>query len=286
MAVTSVGDAEIRRVEEMVVKVPLGGLCTEAAVARHRDWLVPRFMDEDGSAELVMQSWIIAVDGGIVVVDPCVGNDRPSTMPMFDRLKTPYIERFHATGIRPDQVTHVFCTHLHCDHCGWNTELRDGRFVPTFPRARYLFSRREHDRWGPRRAEYPLHDFMEGVFERSVAPVIEAGLAELVEGRHPLSTSLTIEPFYGHTAGQSVLHLASRGEEAYFAGDVFHHPLQLSEPELDIGGADDSAQAAESRLRLAGLCAERDALLIPAHFKAPHMGRVGRRDGRFTFAWA
>src|SRR4029077_19705432 len=46
-----------------------------------------------------------------------------------------------------DAPHYVFCTHLHIDHCGWNTVLRDGRWVPTFPKAKYIFHKREYAAW-------------------------------------------------------------------------------------------------------------------------------------------
>src|SRR5262249_36371027 len=162
----------------------------------------PHYVDAQAAWHIVFQSWILHVDGKIVVIDPCIGNGRSYTHPfaqMFHMLDTPYIERFEATGIRPEDVDIVFCTHLHVDHCGWNTRLRGDRFVPTFPNARYIMVRREFDHWNPKsKKEHLGGDVFAGLFENSVQPVVDAGLAELVEDRHRLSPSLMIEPSYGH----------------------------------------------------------------------------------------
>lgn len=280
------GDARIHRVEELSIRTPIAALTQdEALISAHRHWLVPRFLGPDGHWEFVFQSWILLIDGRVFVIDPCTGNGRPHMYPIFDRLDTPYLERFGATGIRPQDVDYVFCTHLHHDHCGWNTQLRDGRFVPTFPKARYLFVRREYERWDPRLPGHRVVDYNVGVFERSVLPVVEAGLAELVSERHRLSPGVSIEPAHGHTAGHSLLRVVSREAEACFTGDAFHHPLQLVEPKLHLPGCDDLDAAIETRRRLAARCAEREVLLIPAHFPAPHAGRVRRRDdGAISFA--
>src|SRR5688572_17008250 len=106
-----------------------------------------------------------------------------------------------------------------------------------FPNARYLFLRREYDRWDPSSADYRSMDLNEGVFERSIRPIVDAGLADLVMDRHRLTPSLGIEPAHGHTLGHAMLHLQSCGEEAIFSGDCFHHPLQLTQPELQFGEA-------------------------------------------------
>jgi glyoxylase-like metal-dependent hydrolase (beta-lactamase superfamily II) len=137
MNVIKVGGAEIRRVEEMPITTPMATLSPDQAfVDTHRHWLEPLFLRPDGHWDFIFQSWILFVDGRVVLIDPCTGNGRPHMYPIFDMLDTPYIERFSATGVRPEDVDYVFCTHLHHDHCGWNTQLRDGRFVPTFPNAR------------------------------------------------------------------------------------------------------------------------------------------------------
>jgi glyoxylase-like metal-dependent hydrolase (beta-lactamase superfamily II) len=277
-----VGDAQIRRVEESTYKLPLSMFrLDEAVIERHWSWLFPKFADADRNWDMVVQSWIAMVDGKVIVVDPCVGNGRSfPDFPMFDRLETPFIERFAATGVRPEDVTHVFCTHLHSDHCGWNTQLRGGRYVPTFPNARYVMVQREFDRWDTRRPGYDpaeLHNTLNaGVFENSVLPVLEAGLAELVADTHAITDSLLIEPAYGHTLGHSSLRLSSAGKEAYFTGDVFHHPIELAHPEIDASTCEHYPSTVKARRRLIDRCVETGALLIPAHFAAPHAGYVRR----------
>jgi glyoxylase-like metal-dependent hydrolase (beta-lactamase superfamily II) len=285
MNMIKVGDAEIRRVEETRIRSPVPVLTEDTAlIAANRDWLVPRFLDEDGGHwDFIFQSWILFVDGKVVVIDPCNGNGRPHMYPMFHMLDTPYIERFAATGVRPADVDYVFCTHLHHDHSGWNTELRDGRFVPTFPNARYLFVRREYERWDPGLPDHRIVEYNVGNFERSVLPVMQAGLADLVDAPHRISPSVTVEPAHGHTVGHSILHLVSRAEEAFFTGDVFHHPLQMVDPTVHLPGCDNLAEAIETRRRLIALCLDRNALIIPAHFPTPHAGRLRRRERGVVF---
>jgi glyoxylase-like metal-dependent hydrolase (beta-lactamase superfamily II) len=185
--------------------------------------------------------------------------------------------------VRPEEVDVVFCTHMHHDHCGWNTQLRGGRWVPTFPNARYIFLRREYDRWDPNGANHRAVDYNEGVFERSIVPIVEAGLAELVMDAHQIAPGLLVEPAPGHTLGHAVLHLRSGGEEAVFSGDCFHHPLQLVEPAIQFGDCDDLEQAIATRRRIGAFSLERDALVIPAHLPSPHAGRLRRAGERTVF---
>jgi glyoxylase-like metal-dependent hydrolase (beta-lactamase superfamily II) len=284
MYVITVGRAEIRRVEEMAIRSQMSLLTTDSAlIEKNRHWLLPAFMSENAQQrDFVFQSWIVIVDGLVFAIDPCNGNDRPHILPLFNQLNTPYIERFAASGIRPEDVNYVFCTHLHHDHCGWSTRLSNGRFVPTFPNARYIYVKREYELWEQRRGGDTV-DYNTGVFDRSVAPIMQAGLGYLVSDQYRISANMEIEPAYGHTLGHSMLHLTSDTQEAYFTGDVFHHPLQILYPELHLPGCDDLAMAIETRRRVAGLCAARGALLIPAHFAKPHAGYIRGQAGAFTF---
>jgi glyoxylase-like metal-dependent hydrolase (beta-lactamase superfamily II) len=281
----TLGRAGIHRVEEMRLSSPIAGVTGDSAlIEANRSWLCPYFLDDTDHWDTVFQSYILCVDDKITVIDPCNGNGRPHKIfPMFDMLETPYIERFAATGIRPEDVDYVFCTHCHHDHCGWNTVLRDGRYLPTFPNARYLLSKRDYDRWNPALPGYQPVAFNEGVFERSLLPVMAAGLATLIPDRHRISAAMEIEPAFGHTLGHAMLHLTSDNREAYFTGDVFHHPLQLAYPELQFGPADDLEQAILSRKLIVGLAADRDALIIPAHLPSPHGLRVYRQNDVFSF---
>ena len=285
MPPVKLGSAEIRQVPEIGFKMPISLLTQDEALLRsNADWLHPRFLDANGNWDMIVQSFILLVDDRVVLVDPCTGNGRSCpAFPMMDMLETPYIERFAATGIRPKDVDYVFCTHLHGDHCGWNTELRGGRYVPTFPNARYVIVRREFDRWDMRRPDHRPAPANFGVFENSVLPVLEAGLAELVDDRHRISASLSVEPAYGHTAGHSLLHVASDGKEAMFVGDAFHHPLEVKYPDLDMGACEDFTLGLETRRRIIDHCVELKALFVPAHFAAPHMGWVHRHGQEIVF---
>src|SRR3974390_1782343 len=110
----TVGDAEIRRIEELSIRFPLSMFnAGDEMIRRNAHWLFPDWADAAQTWEMVVQSWIVIVDGRVVVVDPSVGNGRTLPhFPLFHMLDTPFIERFSASGIRPEQVDAVACTHL------------------------------------------------------------------------------------------------------------------------------------------------------------------------------
>lgn len=280
-----IGQTDIKSVlETQMLDLPIAYLGAEPAlIEANRDWLSPCFLHAGDGWSLNFRSWVMEVDDMVVVVDPCTGNGRPNRMPVFNMLEEPFIERFHETGYRPDEVGLVFCTHMHHDHCGWNTQLRGGRWVPTFPNARYIFVAREYDRWSPTGARRPSATYSDGVFEQSIQPIVDAGLAELVLDRHRISPSLDIEPAWGHTIGHTMLRLVSAGEEALFTGDAFHHPLQLIQPELHFGKPEAPDHAVVTRRRIRDHALERGSLIVPAHIPAPHAGRVRSHEGRLRF---
>lgn len=285
--VLTIGASPVHRVEELRIPNKIAYFTTdETLIAANRDWLAPHFLDDEGRFDLVFQSWILEVDGRAVLVDPCTGNGKPHPVPFFDMLDVPYIERMAATGYRPEDIDFVVCTHLHHDHCGWNTQLREGKWVPTFPRARYILQQAEVDRWGVNRASHPRIAYNDQVFERSVQPVLEAGLADLVSGDRALAPGLAVEAAPGHTVGHQMLHVVSGGAQAYFTGDCFHHPIQLVEPSILFGDTEDPAAVIRMRRRLVELAVEREALLIAAHLPAPHALRAWREDGQVRLAAA
>jgi len=284
-----IGSLAVARVLEAVGDpTPLAQLGVDpASLARHRAWLSPAFADAADSFCLNFQTWVLDLDGYVVVVDPCNGNGRARDMPMFNQLDTPFLDRFAATGFAPERVDAVFCTHLHCDHCGWNTHLRNGQWVPTFPNARYYFVADEARRWDTRRADYRKVDFAidynANVFEDSVLPIIDAGLAELVSADHQIRPGLAIVPAHGHSDGHCALRVDRGDTRLWFTGDAFHHPLQVTDPRLSLGGDDDLAQAVATRERLRETIAREGSYMLPAHFAAPHAGQVAIEDGEYRF---
>ncbi len=287
-----VGDARIRRIEEwqgnfLPPSVFFMGF-DEAAFRRVADPLTPAYYNaEADSLYAFLQTWVLEIDGLTVVWDTGAGNDkdRPG-IPIFGNLQTPFLERFADTGLRLEEVDLVICSHLHIDHVGWNTRLEQGRWVPTFPNARYLLPVVDRDYWdpngpGPRPTEGGAF-VNSGTFEDSVQPLLDAGVAELVGHGYQVSKSLSLQAVPGHTPGHLAMNLRSRGEEAVFVGDVLHHPLQVHYPEWNSPYCEDQAQARATRRRILEEAAERNALVVPAHFGGVHCCRVRRHGDAFV----
>jgi len=270
------GDVTITRVVELEGPVPPTFLLPDATpecVEAHAHWLRPRFVNANGRFLSSIHTFVVESSGMRIVVDTCVGNDKARTNPFWNRLQGPFLSTLTQAGFPPDSIDVVLCTHLHVDHVGWNTRLAGGRWVPTFPNARYLFSRREWEHWS-RVEDDPDGD----VVGDSVRPIVDAGLADLVEPDHRLTPEVQLEPTPGHTPGHSSVRIASRGEDAVITGDVMHHPVQCAEPGWRSNFDVDADAARRTRLDFLARYADRPVLVLGTHFAAPTAGRIVR-DG-------
>ena len=248
---------------------------TKEVVEANKDWLMPRYIDPKTiEVILCIQSYVIKTSHHTILVDTCVGNhkSRPAR-PSWHMQNSPFIEELAGVGVHPEEVDFVLCTHLHVDHVGWNTKLLDGRWVPTFPNAKYIFSRNEFELWAARYEKgetvpVPL------VYEDSVLPIVEAGQAIIVEDTHQIDDGMWLEPAPGHTPGHVMLNLKSGEETALMSGDVIHHPLQLIRPDWSSRACEDPHLSAVSRTKMLESVADTNTLLCPAHFGSPTMGHV------------
>jgi len=288
MTTRRIGEAVVTRVEEALrpgfLPSQLLPDWDPAVLAEHGDWLAPNYY-EPASGRFIssIHSWVVRTRHHTILVDSCVGNHK--NRPNFERfhmLDTPYLDRLRAAGVTPEQVDFVMCTHLHVDHVGWNTRLVDGRWVPTFPNAKYVFSRAEREYWDPAR-NAALSAAQGDVFTDSVLPVIAAGQELLVEMTDRLGDDFLIEPAPGHAPGHVIFRLLNGGEEGVFVGDVMHHPIQVYRPEWSSAFDTDPREAEASRRRMLEGCAERGCRVFPAHFGVPHVGWVRRSGGGFRF---
>ena len=286
------GSIEVMRIKETLgAAFPPAHLLPDLpaeAIERNLGWLAPNHYDPV-KKRFVMgtHTWLLRTQKHVILVDTCIGNHkaRPNS-PGFDNLEQPYLERLAQAGFKPEDIDFVLCTHLHVDHVGWNTQLRDGRWVPTFPNAKVLCSKTElASAEAKANADRPGDDDR-AVWQDSLLPVLEAGQLLAVEGRHAIEDGLLVDPTPGHTPGHVVLRAESAGERMLFAGDLCHHPLQVYYPDVNSRFCEDAAGARAMRRRVLADCAESGALFAPAHWGPPHAGRVESTGGSFSLRWA
>jgi glyoxylase-like metal-dependent hydrolase (beta-lactamase superfamily II) len=253
---------------------------------REPEFVPDFYRPADGKFYGFLQSWLLDTGRERILFDTGAGNDkdRPG-IPIFAHLATDFLDRLAATGFAPEDVDVVVCSHLHIDHVGWNTRLRDGKWVPTFPNARYVLPVRDRDVWDPAVAEIAPSALgahvNAGVFEDSVRPLMEIGRAEWVDDGFEVVPGLSLHARPGHTPGQMMMRLDSDGQRALFIGDVAHHPVQIHEPDWNSQFCEDPDQARASRRQVLEEAAATGALLVPAHFGGAHVVRVAREGSGF-----
>jgi glyoxylase-like metal-dependent hydrolase (beta-lactamase superfamily II) len=275
-----VGRVKITRIVEMDLPVPasfMTGATPEEL--RKLSWLYPHFVSEDDSTlNLSVHALLVEAPGLKLVVDTCVGNDRPREITGGEPLATPFLQHLGEAGWSREGVDAVVCTHLHVDHVGWNTVLENGKWVPTFPNARYLIGR----------SEYEFHSAIDDeeqqtMLSDSIKPVFDAGLVQLVELDHVISPEIRLTPSIGHTPGHVSVMIESEGQRAVITGDMAHHPCQMAHPDWTLADSDPKA-AILTRSRLFAEWADKPILVIGTHFAAPTAGHVVRDGAAFRFA--
>lgn len=281
-----IGAVTVTRVVEMDFPAPYHpqySLLPDATpeALRAMPWLYPDFVETDGTLKMSIHALLVEAPGLRLVVDTCIGNDKPRNLIRQQVLSTPFLERMAEAGWPRDSVSAVVCTHLHVDHVGWNTMKVDGKWVPTFPNARYLIGRVEHAYWSA-----ADDDNQADIMADSVAPIFAAGLADLVEMDHRLSPEVRLMPTTGHTPGHVSVVIESQGQTAIITGDMMHHPCQVAHPEWAVRFDEDAAAAGATRHDFVTRHAGAPVLIIGTHFAAPTAGHIVADGDRWRFAGA
>jgi glyoxylase-like metal-dependent hydrolase (beta-lactamase superfamily II) len=252
--------------------------------ARYQRWLAPwAYLPDAGKLILTIQAFLVRTRHHTILVDTCVGDhkSRPHR-PFWHMMKlNTFLPRLAAAGVAPQDVDYVLCTHLHIDHVGWNTQLRDGRWVPTFPNARYIFADIEWQSFEALHRSKPQPQMLD-----SVLPVMEAGQVQLVRNDFALDDEVWLEPSPGHTAGHVCVHLASQGRHAVITGDCIHNPVQCLEPGWIMRADADPALASATRKAFLERYCDSGVTVCASHFPEPSLGRIVPRDHAFWFDYA
>lgn len=275
-----IGDVRVSRVVESEgptsPKFLFGDLAPETLL--QHAWLRPHFLTEDAKLIMSIHAFVVESQGRTIVVDTCVGNDKVRQSKNWHLQKNRFLEDLAEAGFPRERVSHVLCTHLHVDHVGWNTMLVDGKWRPTFPKARYLFGRTEYEYW----SQHP-DPYDQSIQQDSVRPIMDAGLAELVAPDHALTPDVRLEPTPGHTPGHVSVRIDSKGQAAVITGDLMHHPVQCAEPDWANRFDVDAEAARATRRAFLARYADRPVLVLGTHFATPTAGRIARDGAAWRF---
>ena len=259
---------------------------TPEVLAENLSWLQPRYIDpKTGKLVLCIQSYLVQTPHHNIMIDTCVGNHKPRpARPFWNMMNTDRYEKgLAATGLGVGDIDYVMCTHLHVDHTGWNTKLENGRWVPTFPKAKYVFADKELAHWTQRHKENP--EACPWVTD-SVLPIVEAKRVELVKSDHMLNEHVTLLPTPGHTIDHYAVLAGKPGHDAVITGDMIHSPLQARYPDLGMMADFDSKIAGETRRKFFSRFADTSTLVCTGHFPSPSTGRFSKWGDGFKFVEA
>ena len=280
----AVGDLTIHRIIEQettfLPALELLPTLTPELLAENRPWLLGTgAVDVKDVLVLCFQSYVVKTPYHTILIDSCIGNDKPRPLRPNWNMKTDntYMRMLATAGFAVEDIDFVMCTHLHPDHVGWNTRLDGDRWIPTFPNARYIFGKDEFDHWAAQNAKTTVPSFAD-----SVLPVVEARQAETVRNDYEIGDHVRILPTPGHTPGHVAFTFGRGKDAAVFSGDLMHSPLQTRYPELSVKFDVDPAQAASTRRTFLERYCDTDTLCCTAHFPSPSMGKIRRRGEGFS----
>ncbi len=263
-----IGDIQVAKVVDTIEAFSPKALYIDkdrSAFDPHLDWLQPHFIDEKKSMLLSIHSFVLKTRHHNILIDTCVGNHKTgSGFPQWNNREGNYLAELTAAGCRPEDIDFVFCTHMHVDHTGWNTRLKDGRWVPTFPNAKYLFNQREWDCW-----KEPNNDFDRAVIEQNIQPIIEAGQVQWVDNNWGIDDQVSLVPTPGHTPGHCSVALNSGKDCAFITGDMMIHPVQIAEPQWIQSADNDRVLATQTRSQFVDDHCDRDIMILGTHFNTP-----------------
>jgi len=249
----------------------------------NRSWLQPTFIDPTSGRLVVrIQSFLVKTPHHNVLIDSCVGNQKPRpARPFWNMLDSDAFENgLKAVGFAVDDIDYVMCTHLHVDHVGWNTRLENGRWVPTFPKAKYVMADRELAYWTQQEKANPAN--VPWITD-SVLPIVEAKRAQIVKNDFSLNELVQFVPTPGHTIDHCSVLVGSPGQDVLISGDMIHSPLQGRYPDLGMRVDYDSKQAGQTRRKVFDRFCDSSTLMCFSHFPSPSPSRVRRWDDGYKF---
>ncbi|HQW51736.1 MAG TPA: MBL fold metallo-hydrolase [Tepidiformaceae bacterium] len=279
-----VGDIQIAVICDGYIKLDAGAVMG----------LIPRVMwepiigreniDTEHRMRLSLNCMVVRSGDEVLLVDTGMGNKVQGTARErgFPGEYGQLLQGLDALGLGTADITVVANTHLHADHCGWNTiGGPDGTFVPTFPNARYFIQAGEYEV-----ARHPNERTRGTYFAENFEPLETTGQLELVEGETELIPGVRFWPTPGHTADHASIALTSKGQTAIYTGDLVHHAVQVERPAWIPAFDILPLVSLETKKMLAERALRENALLICVHNPFPGAGRLTERDGRRTFVSA
>ena len=223
---------------------------------------------------LGLNSLLVRSQGKTVLIETGVGDKERVRAQSSPLSEGSLLDELRAAGVSPDDVDVVINTHLHADHCGWNTRKNAaGEYEPTFPRARYLIQRGEWEA-----ATHPNERTRATYLPENLLPLEAAGRLELIDGETNVTDEITVIETPGHTADHASVILASGSERVLYIGDMIQHPVQLERTAWVSSFDVFPLQAMETKRAVVQRAIEEHQLVVAVHCPFPGLGYMTETD--------
>lgn len=285
---SKIGNAKITQIVECDINQAMPIILPDATPDEMEKikWLDKPYRTDDFLMNADSQAFFVELNGRLFVVDTCVGNEKEVLgFDGFTNLNLPFLEAIEHAGFDRNQVTDVICTHLHFDHVGWNTFKENGKWMPTFPNAKYHFAREEYEYWENEGFKNHALGPLENVsFHESIDPIVEAGLVNLIEMDADLGNGISVRPSPGHSKGHVNVHFDAGDKEFIIAGDMCHHPCQIAQTDWAAIIDYDQKASGVTRRKILGELSGSEKLVTCTHFCSPSFGKIsGNEEDGFVF---
>ena len=198
---TTIGDFELTIVSDGTYFLDGGAFF---GVVPKTMWSRKATADEQNRLDAGLNSLLIRTGSKNILVETGIGNKLPEKLVQIYKQPAQLLDNLHAVGVAPEDIDIVINTHLHFDHCGWNTVRRGDGFVATFPKAKYYAQRGEWEH-GRRQLERDAISYMSPNYD----PLVESGQMELIAGDREIVPGVSVKVFPGHTANMQAVIVSS-----------------------------------------------------------------------------
>ncbi|MDE3097285.1 MAG: MBL fold metallo-hydrolase [Chloroflexota bacterium] len=229
---------------------------------------------------LALNSLLLRSQGKTILIETGVGDKERPRAQASPLSEGSLLDELRAAGVAPEDVDVVINTHLHADHCGWNTRKdAAGAYVPTFPRARYLIQRGEWEA-----ATHPNERTRATYLPENILPLEAAGRLELIDGETRVTNEVTVVETPGHTQDHASVLLASGRERAIYIGDMVQHPVQLERTAWVSSFDVFPLQSMETKKSVVRHAIDEHQLVVAVHYPFPGLGYMSETpDGKRTW---
>jgi glyoxylase-like metal-dependent hydrolase (beta-lactamase superfamily II) len=209
---TTIGDFELTVVSDGTYFLDGGAFF---GVVPKTMWSRKAAPDEQNRLDAGLNSLLIRTGSKNILVETGIGNKLPEKLVQIYKQPARLLENLHAAGVAPEDIDIVINTHLHFDHCGWNTVRHGDAVVATFPKAKYYAQRGEWEH-GRRQLERDAVSYMSPNYD----PLIESGQMELLEGDREIMPGVSVKVYPGHTANMQAVIVSGGEKTACYISDL------------------------------------------------------------------